>query len=444
MKSDEMRHTSQREQEGRQRTPDAFDLLMQVVNASPVVCFRWAAGDGRPVIFVSDNVAQWGYRASNLVTGNPPFGELLHPDDRARVASEIASHESSGATSYNLEYRLLTAQGQVIWVVDRTRVVRDSEGRPIAFDGVLTDISERKQQQQVLSDALNQQKQLNKRLEEANNQLMQSEKMASIGQLAAGVAHELNNPIGFVHSNLGTLDGYIRDLLAIIDGYEQILVKPGECSPHEDEIRQLKELHDFAFLKDDIYNLLNESRDGLGRVRKIVLDLKNFSRVGEQEWQEADLHEGLDSTLNIVWNELKYKAKVIKEYGDIPKIHCLISQLNQVFMNLLVNAGHAIETQGTITIRSFRQDDDKVCIEVSDTGQGIAPEHMNRIFEPFFTTKPVGKGTGLGLSLSYGIVRRHKGRLEVESVVGQGTTFRVVLPINPTPPTETQDSETSS
>jgi signal transduction histidine kinase len=179
-------------------------------------------------------------------------------------------------------------------------------------------------------------------------------------------------------------------------------------------------------------------------VRKIVLDLKNFSRVGEQEWQEADLHEGLDSTLNIVWNELKYKAKVIKEYGDIPKIHCLISQLNQVFMNLLVNAGHAIETQGTITIRSFRQDDDKVCIEVSDTGQGIAPEHMNRIFEPFFTTKPVGKGTGLGLSLSYGIVRRHKGRLEVESVVGQGTTFRVVLPINPTPPTETQDSETSS
>ena len=231
---------SQREPAGRQPTVDAFDLVMQVVNASPVVCFRWAASAGRPIIFVSDNVAQWGYQASDLVAGKPPFGELLHPDDRPRVAAEIACHETSGMTGYDLEYRLLTAQGKVIWVADRTSVVRDSEGKPTAFDGVLTDISERKQQQKVLSDTLDQQKQLNKRLEEANNQLMQSEKMASIGQLAAGVAHELNNPIGFVHSNLGTLDGYIHDLLAIIDGYDRMLARSGEASLYEDSIRQLK------------------------------------------------------------------------------------------------------------------------------------------------------------------------------------------------------------
>ncbi|WP_162888747.1 ATP-binding protein [Dechloromonas sp. HYN0024] len=429
---------------GRERPADALDLAMQVVNASPVVFFRWSASPGRPVTFISENVVQWGYQASDLVAGNPAFGDLIHPDDQPRIAAEIARQEVSAATGYDLEYRLLTAQSKVIWVADRTRVVRDADGRPAFFDGVLTDISERKQQQQELSDALKQQKQLNKRLEEANNQLMQSEKMASIGQLAAGVAHELNNPIGFVHSNLGTLDGYIHDLLAIIDGYDRMLARSGEASLYEDSIRQLKEQHDFAFLKDDIFNLLAESKDGLGRVRKIVLDLKNFSRVGEQEWQEADLHEGIDSTLNIVWNELKYKAKVIKEYGDIPHLFCLISQLNQVFMNLLVNAGHAIETQGTITIRTFRQDADTVCIEISDTGKGIAPEHMTRIFEPFFTTKPVGKGTGLGLSLSYGIVQRHGGRLEVDSVLGRGATFRVLLPINPAQKAAIQNPEISS
>jgi signal transduction histidine kinase len=276
-----------------------------------------------------------------------------------------------------------------------------------------------------------QQQALNKRLEEANNQLLQSEKMASIGQLAAGVAHELNNPIGFVHSNLGTLDGYLHDLMAIIAMYEKIASAPDARCPQLDSVHRLMDECDFDFVKEDVFNLLAESKEGLGRVRKIVQDLKSFSRVGEQNWQEADLHQGLDSTLNIVWNELKYKCKVVKDYGDIPPIYCLISQLSQVFMNLLVNAGQAIETQGTITLRTRRQGDDAVCVEFSDTGQGVAPEHLNRIFEPFFTTKPVGKGTGLGLSLSYSIVERHGGRIEVESLPGKGSTFRVVLPVHP-------------
>ncbi|UCV09283.1 PAS domain S-box protein [Dechloromonas denitrificans] len=415
----------------RQRADVALRQATQVVNASPVVCFRWAACDGWPVVFVSDNVQQWGYSADDLKAGRPAFAELVHPDDLARVAAEVARHTAAGQASYEQEYRLITADNQVIWVVDRTQVLRDDDGQVVFYDGVLTDITERKQQQLKISENLFQQQKLNKRLEEANNQLLQSEKMASIGQLAAGIAHELNNPIGFVHSNLGTLDGYLRDLMDIIDTYERIINAPDSTCQQSPALEHIKEERDFAFLRTDIFNLVAESKDGLGRVRKIVQDLKSFSRVGEQEWQEADLHQGLDSTLNIVWNELKYKCKVVKEYGVIPHIHCLISQLNQVFMNLLVNAGHAIESEGTITIRTGCTGEDRVWVEVSDTGKGIAPENISRIFEPFFTTKPVGKGTGLGLSLSYSIVERHHGRIEVDSEPGRGSTFRVVLPIHP-------------
>ena len=179
-----------------------------------------------------------------------------------------------------------------------------------------------------------------------------------------------------------------------------------------------------------MFALVGESSEGISRVAKIVQDLKDFSRVGShEEWCWADLHEGLDSTINIVNNEIKYKAQLVREYGDIPRIDCLPSQLNQVFMNMLVNAAHAIETQGTITVRTGVEGDDNVQIEIRDTGRGIAPEHLSRIFDPFFTTKPIGKGTGLGLSLSYGIVQKHGGRIDVESEPGRGTAFRVTLPV---------------
>jgi len=414
----------------RQRADKALRLAMQVVNASPVICFRWAASPGWPVVFVSENVRQWGYTSELLQSGKLPFCEIVHPDDLARIGEEVTRYTNDGLTAYEQEYRLITADGAIIWVVDRTTVTRDESGTPTYYDGVITDISERKQQQLMIADNLAQQRILNKRLEEANTQLLQSEKMASIGQLAAGIAHELNNPIGFVHSNLGTLDGYIRDLMAIIDAYA---ANSEEDCPHQREMQLLREEHDFDFIRDDIFKLLSESKDGLTRVRKIVQDLRTFSRVGEQEWQEADLHEGLDSTLNIVWNELKYKCEVIKDYGELPPVYCLISQLNQVFMNLLVNAGHAIAEKGTITIRTRRLDEATVCVEVADTGAGIAPENLNRIFEPFFTTKPVGKGTGLGLSLAYGIVQRHRGKITVDSTPGKGSTFRITLPIHPQP-----------
>jgi signal transduction histidine kinase len=174
---------------------------------------------------------------------------------------------------------------------------------------------------------------------------------------------------------------------------------------------------------------MSESKDGITRVKNIVQNLKDFSHVDiVEEWRYSNLHLGLDSTLNIVNNEIKYKADVVKKYGVIPDVECLAAQLNQVFMNLLVNASHAIEAHGTITI-STGQLNDEVWVEISDTGKGIAPEHMQKIFDPFFTTKPIGKGTGLGLSLSYGIIQKHHGRIEVQSEFGKGATFRVWLPI---------------
>ncbi|MFN4341052.1 MAG: PAS domain-containing protein [Azonexus sp.] len=413
------------------RIDQALHVALQVVNASPVVCFRWRAAPGWPVIFVSDNVTRWGYTVAGLMAGQPPFSDMVHPDDLARVVDEVARYTAEGRNDYLQEYRLLTGDGRFIWVSDRTQVGRNASGEVEFYDGVLTDITERRAQTEELTAMLAAQRQLNKRLEEAHNQLLQSEKMASIGQLAAGIAHELNNPIGFVHSNLGTLESYLRDVMEIIDAYDQSLSGEGDLAARQAAIARLREERDFDYLRHDIVQLLSESKDGLTRVRKIVQDLKTFSHVSEQEWQWADLHQGLDSTLNIVWNELKYKCQVVKEYGDLPPVYCLISQLNQVFMNLLVNASHAIESKGTITIRTRREGNDAVCIEIADTGKGIAPEHLTRIFEPFFTTKPVGKGTGLGLSLSYGIINRHHGRIEVESELGVGTTFRVILPINP-------------
>jgi len=269
------------------------------------------------------------------------------------------------------------------------------------------------------------QEELINKLAEAHSQLLQSEKMASIGQLAAGVAHEINNPVAFVNSNLGTLQRYVATLFKALAAYEKSEV---EMTPEtQAAIAELKRAIDIVYVHEDVASLLSESRDGLQRVTSIVQGLKGFSHVDEVEKQWANLEKGLDSTVNLVWSELKYKAELIKEYCGIPDIECIPSQLNQVFMNLLINAVQAIEERGHIILRTG-QDEERVWIEVEDTGKGINPEHLDRIFDPFFTTKPVGIGTGLGLSISYGIVKQQGGRIDVSSVLGKGTIFRVVLP----------------
>nr|WP_127476866.1 PAS domain S-box protein [Sulfurivermis fontis] len=260
-----------------------------------------------------------------------------------------------------------------------------------------------------------------------DEQMQQSEKLASIGQLAAGVAHEINNPVGYISSNIATLTRYLDGIFRLLNAYEEAENAIGDSALRE-RLHALKQEVDLAFLRDDIRALIDESSEGVARVKKIVQDLKDFSRQEEAEWQMADVHKGLESTLNIVHNELKYKAEVVREYADLPLVECIPSQLNQVFLNLLVNAAQAIDHHGVIHVRSGM--DGAWCwVEVEDNGKGIPPEHINRLFEPFFTTKPVGKGTGLGLSISYGIVQKHGGRIEVDSEVGRGSRFRVWLPL---------------
>jgi len=249
-------------------------------------------------------------------------------------------------------------------------------------------------------------------LRDAQAQLVQSEKMASLGQLVAGIAHELNNPIGFVHANLQLMDEYVRKLIA-----------SGGVGPDAQRAREA------------LAKLLSRSREGTSRVKKIVEDLRTFSRVDQAELQEVDVHDGLDRTISLIEPRLKDGIQVERDYGRLPKIRCYAGQLNQVFMNLLINACDALGKHGTIRVRT-RPSELGVRIEIEDDGPGIPPEIQSRIFDPFFTTKPVGKGTGLGLSISHGIIERHGGRIFVESEPGRGTRFVIELPLD-APPSET-------
>lgn len=257
-------------------------------------------------------------------------------------------------------------------------------------------------------------------------QLLQRDKMASIGQLAAGVAHEINNPIGFVTSNLTTLDRYVAKIVEFIDAQTE---KIALNSP-PDIVRELSEKRKalkLDYVLNDMENLISESIEGTARVQKIVQDLKGFSRIDTVEHSFADINACLESTINIVWNEIKYKAILQRDFGELPHVKCYPQQLNQVFMNILINAAHAIDKNGSITVRS-RYEDGMIRVAVSDTGHGIPEDIKSRIFEPFFTTKDVGKGTGLGLSISYDIVKKHGGEIELESEVGKGTTITVSVP----------------
>lgn len=266
------------------------------------------------------------------------------------------------------------------------------------------------------------------RLTAAQNRLLQAEKMASVGQLAAGVAHEINNPLGFVSSNLTSLGEYFADLLAVIDAYAATDALIARDPQVAGEIGRIRAACDPDFIRSDGAALLAESRKGLDRVKKIVLDLRNFARVDESQWQEANVHTCLDSTLDVAAHTLGDKVEVRREYGELPPLRCCPGLLNQAFMSLIVNAAQAIAGRGHIIVRTACADDD-IQVEIEDNGCGIARENLDRIFEPFFTTKPVGEGSGLGLSLAWSIVKAHGGRVEVDSSVGEGSRFRVWLPV---------------
>ena len=271
-------------------------------------------------------------------------------------------------------------------------------------------------------------------LEDAYNQLkstqakvLHQEKMATIGQLAAGVAHEINNPMGFILSNLGTLNKYLAKLKSYIDQQEQLLFDQTDIAQRQ-QLQEQRRGSKIDQILDDLDDLIAETIEGADRVKRIVGDLKGFSHFNQENETPADVNEILESAVNIVWNEIKYKAELQRDYGQLPPIICHAHQLNQVFMNLLVNAAHAIERDGQIIVRTWQENAD-VFVSIADNGQGIPEELQQRIFDPFFTTKEVGQGTGLGLSISYDIVKEHSGEILIDSQQGRGTTIIVRLPV---------------
>jgi len=363
------------------------------------------------------------------VTGDEFSTKLFfHNEADFRELSQRMRETLAEGRSLSHEMRMRTAKDTPIWVqmIAYTTNPLDSQA---SVWWLLQDRTEVMRAQEELVLNYRNIKETNRRLEEAQNQLLQSEKMASIGQLAAGVAHEINNPIGFVNSNLGSLRRYVEALLSLVAAYG----RHRDELPADAELARLEKAADLDFIAEDLPALLQESEDGLSRVKKIVQDLKDFSRVDSADWQDADINAGLESTLNVVMNEVKYRADVERRLGSLPPVRCLAGQLNQVFMNLIVNAAHAMEgKRGLLTLSTGcepRDGVDGAWVEVADNGKGMTPEVQRRIFEPFFTTKPVGQGTGLGLSLSFSIVKKHGGHIELQSEVGVGTRFKVWVPL---------------
>jgi hemerythrin-like metal-binding protein/PAS domain S-box-containing protein len=434
-------YSALRESEDRfKELADHLPVLIWITNAKnvPIFCNRfWYKTYG----IEADHI-QW-----------PKWFQNIHAEDRETV---IQTYKKAAQTlsKFKIQYRICSPNQNTVWILE-TAVPRIRQNGSFAgLMGCGMDITTHKQAEQtllkinqdldlrvkerthdlstayrILEIEKNQQTLLNQQLLETQANLVQSEKMASIGQLAAGVAHEINNPLGYIYSNLNSLKRYIQDLTLIAEMAEQLAETQTIDPAIRETFSKLKQSTDLEFIKSDAVALVNESLEGAQRAKKIVQDLRDFSRIDSQERSLYDLEAGIDATLNIVNNEIKYKAEVIKQYGGVKPFACVGTQLNQVFMNLLINAAQAIETIGKITIRTGYTNNDQIYIEISDTGNGMSEKTKSRIFDPFFTTKPVGNGTGLGLSVSYKIIQSHQGLIEVDSILNKGTTFRIYLPM---------------
>jgi PAS domain S-box-containing protein len=367
------------------------DRYLAMINTVPALMYL--KDSQSRYVEINEAFCQFAGKSKGQIVGRTDY-DIFARDLAEKYIAIDRQVLTTGREIINQEEKYTASDGTLRWVSTTKVPLRGANGWIDGVVGLTQDVTEQHRHQ---------------------TQLMQSEKLAGIGTLAAGVAHEINNPIGYINSNLNTMKRYLEKVHAYLQG----LAHPN-----------LQQQAAIGEIMADFDDAIDESIEGTGRVKSIVVDLKSFSRVDRAEKEYANLNEGIESTLNVVWNELKYKCKVNKEFGKLPELFCMPNQLNQVFMNILVNAGHAITGDSGIIRINTCADEHNIHVSIRDNGCGIPEEHLKRIFEPFFTTKDVGKGTGLGLSLSHDIIKKHKGTLEVKSKVGEGTEFVITLPLD--------------
>lgn len=414
-----------------------FDLAVQgsnngwwdwnIENNQTFYSTRWKEMLGYAEDEIANNISEWEQR--------------IHPDDRNLCLETLQNYLQGKIPEYQLEHRLQHKDGSYRWIISRGKILRDIHGQPYRMAGSHADITKRRLAEDALRDSESRLKEQTLKLEKAlqdlqetQTQLIQTEKMSSLGQLVAGIAHEINNPVNFIHGNVNCAHDYIDNLISLLNLYRQTYPQPAP------EIIAKSEEIDLEFLLSDLPQLLKSMQVGTERIAKIVLSLRSFSRLDEADRKAVDIHAGLDDTLLILQYNLKAKGNaskvnVIKDYGDLPLVECYAGQLNQVFMNILSNAIDAFPKESenpTIRIKT-ELNGDRAIISISDNGTGMNSNVQKSLFNPFFTTKPVGQGTGLGLAISYQIVvEKHGGTLQCQSELDKGTEFRIEIPVNAT------------
>ena len=336
----------------------------------------------------------------------------------------------------------ITPQGETLYVQVMKTPLVSHDGKPIGIQGIFWDVTARirdekqlKEQNVMLQELARSERQAHEALKSTQTRMVQTEKMASLGQLVTGVAHEINNPLSFVSNNVAVLERDLNDLLDLIELYRQSDADLGKTQPDLiEKINDLDERIDLNYSLSNLPRLIERTREGLRRIERIVQELRLFARVDEGDWNEVDLNPGIESAINIIKGHARKRGvRIVMDLGALPTIRCRAARIHQVIVNLLTNAIDACAAEtGVVTVHTQTEPDAMgVRIDIQDNGYGIDAANLERIFDPFFTTKPVGQGTGLGLSISYGIIEEHDGRIEVRSSPGEGARFTVHLPIEP-------------
>jgi len=422
---------------------DTQHFIQSITDSIPNTLYIYDIEEQRNIYANKEIATILGYSDKQIQAwGDTLMPKITHPEDFEKIISQQQKVlAAADGDILELEYRVKHSDSEYRWVYDRQTVFsRKEDGTVKQLLGVVTDITKRKLAEIKVRQKAGELEDTIKKLQLTQAQLIQTEKMSGLGQMVAGVAHEINNPANFIHANLSFICEHTQDLIRLLELYQRHY--PNRAPEIQEEI----EIIELDFLKIDLNNIIRSMEEGTRRIREIVISLRNFSRLDEAEFKKVNIHEGIDSTLMILQNRLKPKSNsngiaVIKEYDNLPLIECYPSQLNQVFLNLLVNAIDALEEQikknsysqkfiPKISIYTNKINENTAQICISDNGSGIPQTIISKLFDPFFTTKEVGKGTGLGLSVSYQIiVERHGGKLFCESVLGKGTSFIIEIPI---------------